>query len=151
MPKPPPPSSPFWKIWEAGTRAHIAIFRATNGRIGSKMPGTGSPMLLLHHVGAKSRKKRVSPLIYVPDGDDVVVVASKGGVDRHPAWYHNLRAHPDTEVELPREGRRRVRARVASDEERERLWPMAVAVYKPYAEYQTYTERKIPLVVLERA
>ena len=115
------------------------------------MPVTGSPILLLHHVGAKSGTKRVSPLIYVPDGDDVVVVASKGGVDKHPAWFHNLRANPETEVELPREGRRRVRARVAGDEERERLWPKAVAIYKPYAEYQTHTERKIPLVILEPA
>ncbi|HEX2085620.1 MAG TPA: nitroreductase family deazaflavin-dependent oxidoreductase [Solirubrobacteraceae bacterium] len=151
MPKPPPAGSPFWKLWEVGTRGNIALFRLTRGRLGSKMPGHGSPILLLHHVGARSGKRRVSPLIYVPDGDDLVIVASKGGLDRHPAWFHNLRAHPETEVELPREGRRRVRARVASDEERERLWPRAVEVYKPYAEYQTYTERTIPLVVLERA
>ena len=151
MPKPPPPGHPFWKLWEAGTRAHIAIFRASNGRLGAKMPGHGTPMLLLHHVGAKSGRKRVSPLCFVADGEDVVVVASKGGVDKHPAWFHNLRANPETEVELPREGRRRVRARVADDAERERLWPMAVEAYKPYAEYQRHTERKIPLVILERA
>ncbi len=115
------------------------------------MPGTAAPILLLHHVGAKSGKKRVSPLIYVPVGDDVMIVASKGGVDKHPAWYHNLRANPETEVEVPREGKRRVRARVVTGEERERLWEKAVAVYKPYAEYQTYTERQIPVVLLERA
>ena len=115
------------------------------------MPGTGSPILLLHHVGAKSGKKRVSPLIYVPDGERVAVVASKGGVDRHPAWFHNLKANPDTVVELPREGRREVRARVTEGDERARLWDMAVEVYKPYAEYQTYTERRIPVVVLETA
>ncbi|HEV3000814.1 MAG TPA: nitroreductase family deazaflavin-dependent oxidoreductase [Solirubrobacteraceae bacterium] len=149
MPKPPPADSRFWKVWEVGTRANVALFRLTNGRVGGRLGK--APILLLHHVGAKSGRHRVSPLIYVPDGDRVVVVASKGGVDRHPAWFHNLRAHPDTEVELPREGRVRVRARVAADDERERLWPRAVAVYKPYADYQTYTERKIPLVVLERA
>ena len=111
MPKPPPPSSPFWKVWEVGTRGHIGIFRATGGRLGARMPGTRSPILLLHHVGAKSGKKRVSPLIYVPDGERVAIVASKGGVDKHPAWFHNLKANPDTVVELPREGRRSVRAR----------------------------------------
>lgn len=151
MPKPPPPSSPFWKVWEVGTRVNIALFRATGGRRGSKMFGTKSPILLLHHVGAKSGKKRVSPLIYVPDGERVLIVASKGGVDRHPAWFHNLRANPDTVVELPREGRRRVRARVAEGAERAELWDKAVAIYKPYAEYQTYTERQIPVVVLDPA
>ncbi|HEV2812214.1 MAG TPA: nitroreductase family deazaflavin-dependent oxidoreductase [Solirubrobacteraceae bacterium] len=149
MPKPPPPGSPFWKAWEVLTRVNIGLFRATGGRVGGKMGR--APILLLHHTGAKSGKTRVSPLIYVPDGDQVVVVASKGGVDKHPAWFHNLRANPETEVELPREGRRRVRARVAEGPERERLWEKAVAIYKPYAEYQTYTERQIPVVVLERA
>jgi deazaflavin-dependent oxidoreductase (nitroreductase family) len=148
MPKPPPAGSPFWKAWEVFTRANIGVFRATGGRLGATMGG--APVLLLHHVGAKSGKKRVSPLIYVPDGDNVAVVASKGGIDKHPAWFHNLRAHPETEVEVPREGRRRVRARVASGEERTRLWDKAVGLYKPYADYQTYTEREIPVVVLER-
>lgn len=130
---------------------HIGLFRLSSGRVGARMPGTRSPILLLHHVGAKSGKKRVSPLIYVPDGDDVAIVASKGGVDRHPAWYHNLRKNPETEVEMPREGRRRVRARVLEGDERARVWEKAVAIYKPYAEYQTYTERTIPVVLLERA
>ena len=151
MPKPPPPGSFFWKAWEVGTRVNIGLFRVSGGRVGARMPGTRSPILLLHHVGAKSGKHRVSPLIYVPDGENVVIVASKGGVDRHPAWFHNLRANPETVVELPREGKRRVRARVAEGTERARLWEKAVAIYKPYAEYQTYTERQIPVVVLERA
>ena len=149
MPKPPPPGSPFWKLFEAGTRLNIAAFRATGGRVGGRF-GKGQRILLLHHKGAKSGKERVSPLLYMPDGDDIVIVASKGGVDKHPAWYHNLRAHPDTEVELRGE-HRRVRAHTATDEERARLWPMVVDMYKGYAEYQSYTERKIPLVVLERA
>ena len=78
-----------------------------------------------------------------------MIVASKGGVDKHPAWFHNLKANPETVVELPREGKRSVRARVAEGEERAELWDKAVAIYKPYAEYQTYTERQIPVVVLE--
>ncbi|HEU4658458.1 MAG TPA: nitroreductase family deazaflavin-dependent oxidoreductase [Capillimicrobium sp.] len=147
MPKPPPVESPFWKAWEVFTRVNVALFRASNGRIGGRIGK--APILLLHHLGARSGTHRVSPLIYLPDGDDVVIVASKGGVDRHPAWLHNLRAHPDTEVELPREGRRAVRAREATDEERERLWPRLVEIYPPYESYQGYTERRIPLVVLE--
>jgi deazaflavin-dependent oxidoreductase (nitroreductase family) len=147
MPKPPPVSSPFWKLWEGFTRVNVGLFRATNGRVGGRVGK--APILLLHHVGAKSGTRRVSPLIYLPDGDDAVIVASKGGVERHPAWFHNLRANPDIEVELPREGRRAVRARVADDDERARLWPRLVGIYGPYETYQSYTTRKIPLVVLE--
>jgi deazaflavin-dependent oxidoreductase (nitroreductase family) len=149
MPKPPPPSSPFWKAWEGFTRVNIALFRATGGRVGGRVGK--APILLLHHTGARSGRERVSPLIYLPDGDDLVIVASKGGVDRHPAWFHNLRAHPDTAVDVPREGRRSVRARVITDEaERARLWPLLDAIYPPYADYRGYTSREIPLVVLER-
>ena len=134
------------------TRAHVGVFRASGGRVGGRMPVTGSPILLLHHVGAKSGKRRVSPLIYVPDGENAVIVASKGGVERHPAWYHNLRAHPDTVVEVPREGRRRVRARTSGGAERERLWDKAVDFYAGYQTYQGRTGgRRIPVVVLEPA
>jgi deazaflavin-dependent oxidoreductase (nitroreductase family) len=151
MPKPPPPGSPFWKLWELGTRGNIALFRLTGGRRGSRMFGAKAPILLLHHVGAKSGKERVSPVIYLADGDDLVLVASKGGVDKHPAWLHNLRAHPETVVEVPREGKRRVRAREADDRERERLWPKLDEIWPPYKEYRGHTERKLPIVVLERA
>jgi deazaflavin-dependent oxidoreductase (nitroreductase family) len=92
----------------------------------------------------------VAPLLYLTDGDDLVVVASKGGTDRHPAWYHNLRAHPDTLVEVGRE-RRPVHARVPEGAERERLWNRVVEMYKTYESYQRYAgDRQIPLVVLER-
>ncbi len=105
-------------------------------------------MLLLDHVGAKSGAKRTSPLLYVEDGEDVVVVASKGGFPKHPAWYHNLMANPDTTVQIGSE-LRPVHARVATAEERERLWPMAVKAYPGYEDYQARTDREIPLVVLE--
>jgi deazaflavin-dependent oxidoreductase (nitroreductase family) len=100
-------------------------------------------------VGAKSGVKRTAPLLYIRDGDDVVIVASKGGFPKHPAWFHNLRANPDTTVQIGSE-RRPVRARVATPEERERLWPEAVAAYRDYARYQQRTDREIPLVILER-
>jgi deazaflavin-dependent oxidoreductase (nitroreductase family) len=147
MPKPPPADSRFWKLFGVATKANTALFRATNGRVGGRIGK--APVLLLHHTGAKSGTRRVTPLIYLTDGENLVVVASKGGVDKHPAWLHNLRAHPETEVELPRQGRRAVRAREAGDEERERLWPLLDRVYPPYRDYRSYTERVIPLVVLE--
>jgi deazaflavin-dependent oxidoreductase (nitroreductase family) len=140
------------KVWPLTRRAmglHTAVYRASGGRVGHKLPGVRAPMLLLDHVGAKSGTKRTSPLVYTRDGDDIVLVASKGGYPKNPAWFHNLRAHPDTEIQIGRE-RRRVHARVADAEERERLWPKVVATYGGYEGYQQRTERQIPLVVLER-
>jgi deazaflavin-dependent oxidoreductase (nitroreductase family) len=151
MPKPPPADSKFWKVWEGLTRVNIALFRATRGRLGGRVPGFKARICILHHVGRKSGQRRQSPLIYLPDGDNVVVVASKGGLDQHPAWFHNVMAMETTEVELPGGARRRVRPRVAEGAERERLWPLLVDIYKPYADYATYTTRRIPVVVLEPA
>jgi len=127
---------------------HTLVYRATGGRIGHSAPGMPT-MLLLDHVGAKSGKKRTSPLLYFRDGDNVVVVASKGGFPQHPGWFHNLKANPDTEVQVGSE-RRLVHARIATPEERERLWPVAVKMYRGYDEYQARSKgREIPLVILE--
>jgi len=128
---------------------HAFLYRKSGGRIGHHVPGVGSPMLLLDHVGAKSGAKRTSPLLYIPDGEDVVIVASKGGFPKHPAWYHNLMANPDTTVQIGSE-HRLVHARTASAEERERLWPRVVKAYGGYADYQARSKgREIPLVILE--
>jgi F420H(2)-dependent quinone reductase len=105
-------------------------------------------MLLLDHVGAKSGQRRTTPLVYVEDGENLVLVASKGGNPKNPAWFHNLRANPDTAVQVGSE-RRPVRAHVADQEERTRLWPKAIEIYSGYRDYQERTEREIPLVVLE--
>jgi deazaflavin-dependent oxidoreductase (nitroreductase family) len=105
-------------------------------------------MLLLDHVGARTGAKRTAPLLYLEDGRNLVIVASKGGHPRHPAWFHNLRANPETSVQLGSE-RRPVRARVATAEEQRRLWPRAVEAYRGYAEYQRRTGRQIPLIILE--
>ena len=137
-----------WPVTRRLMAGHTLIYRATRGVVGHKVPG-GPSMLLLDHVGAKSGRKRTSPLMYVEDGDDVVLVASKGGYPKNPAWFHNLKANPDTTVQVGSE-KRPVRARVATDEERERLWPKAVEAYGGYEGYQKRTDRKIPLVVLER-
>ncbi|MEA2413274.1 MAG: hypothetical protein QOC77_3835 [Thermoleophilaceae bacterium] len=136
-----------WPVTRNLMKGHTTVYRLTNGLVGHRIPG-GPPMLLLDHVGAKSGTKRTSPLVYVADGNDFVIVASKGGYPKHPAWYHNLRANPDTTIQVGSK-RRAVRARVAGDEEHKRLWPKAVAAYSGYTGYQERTERKIPLVILE--
>ncbi|HEY1285910.1 MAG TPA: nitroreductase family deazaflavin-dependent oxidoreductase [Solirubrobacterales bacterium] len=128
---------------------HTLAYRATGGRIGQVIPGVPGRMLLLDHVGAKSGTNRTSPLLYFRDDDDVVVVASKGGYPQHPSWFHNLMANPDTTIQIGSE-RRPVHARVATAEERERLWPVAVRMYHGYADYQRRSRgREIPLVILE--
>jgi deazaflavin-dependent oxidoreductase (nitroreductase family) len=137
-----------WPVLRRLMGGHATVYRLTRGRVGHRIPG-GPPMLLLDHVGAKSGQQRTAPLVYVKDGDDVVLVASKGGYPKNPAWFHNLKANPETIVQIGSE-RRAVRARVATDAERERLWPKAVATYGGYAGYQQRTDRKIPLVILER-
>ena len=136
-----------WGLLGRAMQGHTALYRATGGRIGHRFPGA-PPMLLLDHVGAKSATLRTSPLVYVRDGEDVVLVASKGGYPKNPGWFYNLKANPDTEVQIGSE-RRQVHAHVADPEERKRLWPMALKTYGGYADYQKRTEREIPLVVLE--
>jgi F420H(2)-dependent quinone reductase len=136
-----------WPVLRRAMAGHAQIYRATHGLIGHRFPGL-APMLLLDHVGAKSGVKRTSPLLYIRDGDDVVIVASKGGHPKHPAWFHNLRANPETTVQIGSK-RQAVRARVATAEERKRIWPKAVAAYSGYRGYQERTDREIPLVILE--
>jgi deazaflavin-dependent oxidoreductase (nitroreductase family) len=134
-----------WQIWNQMTRAHVAAYRLSQGRIGGSY--RGAPVLLLLHRGRKSRKERVSPLLYLTDGDDLVIVGSKGGSHKHPAWFLNLREMPATTVEVRGE-RRRVKDHDASAQERERLWPRVVDLYSDYANYQARTKREIPLAIL---
>lgn len=136
-----------WPLLRRAAAGHVAAYRLSGGLIGHRIPGF-PPMLLLDHEGARTGQWRTTPLVYVADGDDIVIVASKGGHPRHPAWFHNLVAHPDVVVQVGRD-RRPVRGRVATPAERARLWPMAVATYPGYRGYQERTEREIPLVVLE--
>ena len=137
----------MWPVLRRVMAGHTVVYRATNGLVGHRFPGA-PPMLLLDHVGAKTGTKRTSPLVYVEDGDDLVLVASKGGNPKHPAWYHNLRANPDTTIQVGPK-RRAVRARVANAQEHKRLWPKIVKRYSGFGDYQERTKRKIPLVILQ--
>lgn len=145
MPKPPPSASPLWKALHLGTRLDLLLLRATKGR---RSFVSKAPTLVLHHVGRRSGQVRTSPLLLLDNPPDMVIVASKGGADAHPAWYHNLMAMESAEVELPGRERRRVRPRLASDTERTKLWPRLVAMYPDFADYATYTDRRIPVVLL---
>ena len=142
------------KIIKYGARLHVPVFRFTNGRIGSKWRiGAGwrkpVPTLLLNHVGRKSGTRFTTPLLYLADGSRLVVVASQGGLPKNPQWFHNLVASPETTVELRGERSRAVRARVAEPEERAALWPRLVELYADFESYQAWTDREIPVVVLE--
>jgi F420H(2)-dependent quinone reductase len=135
-----------WPLLRRLMSGHTTIYRVTGGLVGHRFPGA-PPMLLLDHVGARSARRRTSPLVYARDGENIVLVASKGGYPKHPAWFHNLRANPDTTVQI---GSRRstVHARIADPDERKRLWPKVLKVYSGYEAYQRRTDREIPLVIL---
>ena len=137
----------LWPVLTPLMRGHAAIYRASGGRLGGSAPGLPS-MLLLDHVGARSGKRRTTPLVYMCDGNDLLVVASKGGYPKDPGWMHNLRAHPDTEVQIGHT-RLPVRAREAGADERRRLWPKAAKYNPHWARYRQRTSREIPLVLLE--
>ena len=126
---------------------HTALYRATGGKFGGKVKT--APILLLTVKGRKTGKQRTTPLMYGRDGGNLVLIASVGGAPHHPAWYHNLKGEK-AEVQIGKE-RRRVRARDAEGEERERLWAQMVGIYPGYAGYQEKTTRRIPVVVLEPA
>ena len=129
------------------TATHEAVFRASGGRIGGRIGGM--PVLVLTTTGRRSGQPRSTMLASpVRDGDRLVLVASYGGDDRNPAWFLNLRDHPDVKVTMGG-ATRAMRARVASAEEKADLWPRVVAAYKGYAGYQAKTSRDIPLVILE--
>ncbi len=126
---------------------HTAVYRATNGLIGHRTPGM-PPALLLDHVGAKSGTRRTSPLVYGRDGANFVLVASKGGYPKNPAWFHNLKAQSRHDGAGRLRTPRRARARRAGRGARA-LWKLMVGVYGGYEGYRRRTEREIPLVVLE--
>ena len=142
------------KLIKYGSKAQVRVFRLTNGRIGSKWRvGAGFrkpvPTLLLDHVGRKSGTTFTTPLLYLENGPDLVVVASQGGLPKNPQWYSNLVANPQTQVHLRKERGRQVLARVATAPEKAELWPRLVELYADFAKYDTWADREIPVVILE--
>lgn len=142
------------KIIKVMSRVHVPVFKLTNGRIGSKWRvGAGFkkpvPTLLLEHTGRKSGRLFTTPLLYLDDGANVVIVASQGGLPSNPQWFANVQAHPETTVHLRGERGRAVRARVADAGERAALWPRLVELYDDFSKYQAWTDREIPVVILE--
>lgn len=126
---------------------NVRLYRWSGGRVGGRFL-RGAPVCLVTTVGRRSGTRRTVPLIYLEDGERVVVVASQGGMPRHPLWYRNLEVHAEAEVEV-RGTRRRLRARTATPGEKAAYWPRLCAVYPAYADYQQRTEREIPVVILE--
>ena len=142
------------KVIKVMAKAQVRVFRLTNGRIGSKWRiGAGFrkpvPVCLLEHTGRKTGLTRTTPLLFLRDGSRVVLVASQGGLPKHPQWFHNLVASPDTWVHAKLQGRRPMRARVADADERAELWPRLVELYADFEVYQAVADRVIPVVVLE--
>ena len=127
---------------------HVQKYRETDGEEGHDWQGTHT--LILTTTGRKSGEARSTPLIYGRNGDDHLVVASKGGADDPPAWYLNLKANPEAEIQVKAD-RFKVRARDATPEEKPALWATMTGEWPAYDEYQQMTEREIPVVVLERA
>jgi deazaflavin-dependent oxidoreductase (nitroreductase family) len=125
----------------------ITEFRANGGKVGGNFEG--APLLLLHSTGAKSGQERLHPLVYQQVGDDVAIFASKGGAPSNPDWFYNVVAHPDVSVEIGTDTVP-MRARVVGDDERDPIWERQKQVMPGFADYESATDRRIPVVVLER-
>jgi len=135
------------------SRINVKLYRATGGRLGGKWRvGSafpwGIPVCLLTTTGRKTGQPRVSPLLFLEDGDRIVLVASQGGLPKNPMWYLNIRANPEVTVQV-KSRVRKMRARVATDAERAELWPRLVDLYADFDNYQSWTDRQIPVVICE--
>ena len=153
-PKPEGLDKPYVpKIIKVMSQVNTAVYRWTGGllgstwRVGSAFPW-GIPLLLLTTIGRKTGQPRTLPLIFIEEGDRVIIVASRGGLPSEPLWYKNLVANPECDVQIKRR-KFKAKARTASPEEREALWPKLVAHYPDFASYASWTDRVIPVVILE--
>jgi deazaflavin-dependent oxidoreductase (nitroreductase family) len=142
----PKPGGPLFVLTKISTKVHVAIFKGTKGRVMGKFDD--APLLVLHHRGAKTGQPRETPIIYLEDGPNLVVVASMGGQEKNPSWFHNLIAHPDVEVQIGGE-RRPVHARRATQAEAAALWPRLNLMWPAWETYKTRTDREFPVFFLE--
>ena len=141
------------RVIKVMARVNVAVYKLTRGRIGGTWRvGAGwkdpVPICLVEHRGRRTGKLRTTPLVYLRDQDRVVVVASQAGRPQHPLWFRNMEADPDVTVQI-RGDRRPMRARTAGSSERAELWPKLVDLYRDYDSYQSWTDREIPVVILE--
>jgi deazaflavin-dependent oxidoreductase (nitroreductase family) len=155
-PKPEGLDKPYvGTIIKTMSKVNVWVYRWTGGllgskwRVGSAFPW-GVPVLLLTTIGRKSGQPRTAPLLFIEDGEAVIIWASQGGLPKDPLWYKNLVANPECGVQIKRR-KMKMRARTADPAERARLWPKVVAHYPDFASYETWTDRVIPLVILEAA
>lgn len=125
----------------------IEEFRANAGKVGGYF--TGAHMILIHHIGARSGRERVTPLVYLPDGDDMVIAATKGGSPTNPDWYYNVKEHPRMEVEVGADAFS-VEATEVAGPERDELWKRLVEIRPGFADYETKTSRVFPMFRLKR-
>jgi len=130
-------------------REQVELYESSGGTEGTTLLDTGLPVIIVTHIGNKTGAIRKTPLMRVKDGNSYVLVGSQGGAPKDPAWVHNLRTNPDVEIR-DKTVVEPMRVREIEDEaERSRLWKLAVAAYRPYAEYQDRTARRIPVFVAE--
>ncbi len=132
-------------VMRAFSKLNVWVYRASGGRLGAKFQG-GAPVMLVSMTGCKSGKLRTTPLIHVTNGDDVLLVASQGGMAKNPVWYANVVANPEITVQVG-STRQRMRARQVDDSEKQSLWPTICAVHPDFDMYQQRTERNIPVFV----
>lgn len=149
MPKSPPsqlnsPAADFFIKWMA--RLNTVVYKVSGGKIGGTFGK--APVALLTTIGRKTGEPRVSPLIYLRDGERIILVASRGGSDKHPMWYLNLRANRTVQVQI-KDDVLTLTARAATEDERERYWPKLTAMYPDFDNYRSWTDRVIPIVVCE--
>ena len=135
------------------SRVNVAAYRATGGRIGGKWRvgsafPRGIPVCLVTTIGRKTGQPRTTPLLFLEDGDKVLLVASQGGLPKNPMWFRNIQANPEVTVQI-KSRVRKMRARVATDTERAEYWPRLVAMYPDFDNYQSWTDRQIPVVICE--
>ena len=123
----------------------MSFYRLSRGRIGGRL--WNAPVLLLTTIGRKTGKKRTTPLLYLGDGERIIIVASNAGRDKEPSWWTNLRRDPHAEVRI-RGDKKKIIARKAAEEEKNDLWPLLTKMYPAYSDYQTRTKREIPVVIL---
>lgn len=129
------------------SRLNTAAYKVSGGRVGGKFL-QGAPVALLTTIGRKTGQPRVSPLLFLRDGDRVVLVASQGGRANNPMWYLNLKANPKVTVQVKKEVLQ-LTARDATEAEREHYWPQLVAIYSSFDDYQSWTDRVIPIIICD--